>query len=187
MNRKKKNNLCFSAASLALQSKPCLSNNAATQSCDGSNCKRMAASRGSSDSVFLQKWSLGQFRHVIAAPLNLRNQSVQNGPLCFQWNHLPVWIEHQALKESSSCTFQSVHRIWRTKTAQKGSYQTTASMSYTWKETFLQKVNNILHLHNNFSKRLTKLILRRGNLIWSLITIFGFCSVLHQNLRGWKV
>ena len=34
-------------------------------------CERAAASRGSSDSVFLQKLSLGQFRCLKAAPRNL--------------------------------------------------------------------------------------------------------------------
>lgn len=112
-----------------LQSQPRLSND---QSGGGFGCKRRAVSRGSSDSVSPK--SLGQRRHVKAAPLNLSNQSVQNGPLCFQWNHLPVRIEHQALKESASCAFQSVHRFWRTKTAQNSSYQTTVSIFYTWKE-----------------------------------------------------
>lgn len=115
-----------------LQSQPHLSNDATSQSGGGFGCKRRAVSRGSSDSISPK--SLGQRRHVKAAPLNLSNQSVQNGPLCFQWNHLPVRIEHQALKESASCAFQSVHRFWRTKTAQNSSYQTTVSIFYTWKE-----------------------------------------------------
>lgn len=47
MNRKE---TCLSAAPLAVKT---TSNNAASQSCDGSDCKRTVASRGSSDPVFL--------------------------------------------------------------------------------------------------------------------------------------
>lgn len=42
-------------------------------------------------------------------------------------NNLPVWIEHQAPKESISSIFQSVHRLWRT----KKQHRTTVSISYT--------------------------------------------------------
>lgn len=79
---------------------------------------------------FSQKDHSDKPRHVKVAPVNLRNPSVQNGPLCFFWNRLPIWFDEQALKKVTSCTFRSVHRLWRTKTAQKEFYRTTARLSH---------------------------------------------------------
>ncbi|KAG7457378.1 hypothetical protein JOB18_005131 [Solea senegalensis] len=63
-----------------------------------------------------------EHRRVNAAALSIYEiQSVQNGPLCFQRNRLPVWIEHQVLKESKSCTMSSVHnnRTYKNKLKKK--------------------------------------------------------------------
>lgn len=90
-------------------------------------------------------------------------------------NRLPVWIEHQALKESANCTFHSVHRFRRTKPSM--------SISCTWKQScffsFSPRGENIEFLRNSVKTfHLTKPILRRElshlvvNKFWLLLRFF---------------
>lgn len=74
----------------------------------------------------------------------------------------------------TSCTFHSVHRFWRTKTAQNSFYQTACNQTH------------VLHLEGNLSPVGKNSFLKHfiwpnwsssGNdPIWSLTTTFGFCS-----------
>ena len=77
-----------------------------SQSWGGADCKRGAPSKSSSASVLLQTFPDGQGRRD--------SQSIQNGPL----KEKSSSRLDRALEESVSSTFLSVHRSWRTKTAQ---------------------------------------------------------------------
>lgn len=114
----------------------------------------------SSDSIFLQilldNWGMWKLRFSIY-DISLYKMA----PCVFNGIIFLFGIERQALKESASCTLQSVHRFWHTKTAHNSSYQTTMSIFHTCKEMFLQQEKKTFHSCTESSYS-TKLILKWG-------------------------